>query len=307
MSARDGVRSAFLAAAVLLLFATLVLLIGSLDRLSFDPGKRIARVEQTDEEAVEAQTSTVQLTKKERIYAYVLGGLTLLSIVCVFIFRKLRRQLIQYLFTLFSFVLPMLLGFLLVSRFLKNWLNRPADGAALAGRPEIPDAIVANPPTWSIALAAAGLAVLLLGMIAVLVVRSIAMQDRIRHARLEDAAMDLEAEQRAFAKQAGDTARRIRSGESLHGEVIRCYREMDRFLSKRRRLRPTYLTPREFQSALEGLGIRSAHIAQLTRLFELVRYGKRDDESLAEEALACLDQLRTTYGGEEIDEQPQAV
>ncbi len=306
MSARDGVRSALLAVAVLLLFAALVLLIGSLDRLSFDPGKRIARAEQAEEESVDAASSTVQLTQTERIYAYILGGLTLLSIACVFIFRKLRRQLIQYLFTLFSFVLPMLLFFLLVSRFLSNWLQRPADGSAVATAPEIPEAIVANPPTWSIALAAGGLAVFLLGTIAVLTLRSLAVRNKIRHARLEDATMDREEEQRAFAQQAGDTAQRIRNGEPLHGEVVRCYREMDRLLSKRRRLRPTYLTPREFQSALETLGIRSEHIAQLTRMFELVRYGRRDDESLANEALACLDQLQSAYGGEEIDEQSQA-
>ena len=89
---------------------------------------------------------------------------------------------------------------------------------------------------------------------------------------------------------------RIRQGRPLQGEVIHCYREMDQLLSKRRRIKPTYLTPREFADSLRELGIQSKHVRQLTELFELVRYGNRDDESMAQQALACLDRLRSVYG-----------
>jgi len=298
MRARVGPRSVWLAAAILLLFGTLVLLVGSLDQLTFHPGKHLARNAEPDEQTLTVEGSTATLTKKEKIYVTILGGLTGVSLICVFIFRKLRRQLIQYLFTLFSLVLPMLLGLFLVSRFLANWLSKPSDGTAVAGTPEIPEAILSNPPSWSVAVAAAALAVVLLGTIALLAWRWTTLRDRIRGVRLE-ASMDLDAEQRAIANQAAVTAQRIRDGEPLHGEVIRCYREMDRLLSKRRRLKPTYLTPREFANALDDLGIRSEHIEQLTHLFELVRYGNRADESLAQQALTCLDRLRFTYGGED--------
>ena len=110
---------------------------------------------------------------------------------------------------------------------------------------------------------------------------------------------EIAAEQQAFAEQAAETAMRIRQGHPLQGEVIRCYREMDLLLSKRRRIKPTYLTPREFANSLREFGIQSEHIQQLTELFELVRYGDRDDESMAQQALACLDRLRSVYGAEE--------
>jgi hypothetical protein len=305
MSVRGGARSALLAVAALLLFGTLALLVGSLDDLAFHGGKRIARTDPEEDDLTVEAASAAPLTRREKIYATILGGLTLVSIGCVFIFRKLRRELFQYLFTLFALILPMLLGLFLVSRLLSEWFHRSSNESAVAGAPEIPGALVAHPPMWSIAVAAGALAVVLLGLIAVLVLRWMAVRDALRKPS-PDAPIDAEEEQRVIAGQAGETARRIRSGGPLRGEVIRCYQEMDRLLSKHRRLRPTYLTPREFEEALQQLGIQSAHIEQLTRLFELVRYGERDDESLAQQALACLDRLHATYGREEPHAPAQA-
>lgn len=305
MSVRSGSRSALLVVAALLLFGTLVLLIASLDDLTLHGGKRLVAVEAEEDDVTIEAASPARLTRKERIYATILGALTFVSIGCVFVFRKLRRELFQYLFTLFAMILPMLLGLFLVSRLLSEWFHRSSSRAGVAEAPEIPGALVAHPPTWSIAVAAGALAVLALGIVAVLALRWIAVRDALRNAR-PDALDNVEADQLAFAEQAGETARRIRRGVPLRGEVIRCYQEMDRLLSRQRRLKPTYLTPREFAEALHQLGIHSAHIEQLTRLFELVRYGERDDDSLAQQALACLDRLRVAYGGEEPHAPAQA-
>jgi hypothetical protein len=296
VQARAGRLS--LAIAVLALFGALILLIGSLDELTFQPGKLFYRAAPSDEYgSVRTQTS-LKLTRSEQIYAYILGGLTMVSIVCVLLFRKLRRLLFQHLFTLFAFVLPLLLGLFFAGKLFAGWFERHSSEAA-ATAPEIPEAVVSHPPTWSMALAAGAVAVLALGVVLFLVARWFTYRELVRETSTSP--QELEAAQEAFAQQAAETANRIRQGRPLQGEVIRCYREMDHLLSRRRQLKPTYLTPREFAEALRRLGIQSVHVEQLTQLFELVRYGEREDAAMAQQALACLDNLREVYGTEEND------
>lgn len=299
MSARSRAENAFLVLAILALFGLLILLIGSLDELSFQPGKLLPRVESSEDSETISQRVIPKLTKKDRIYAAILGGLTLVSLVCVFIFRKLRNEILKYLFTALAFILPLAFAIGLFSRLFSGWLQGRSGELAAPG-PVIPEAIVANPPTWSLALAAGVVALLVVGAFTFFVIRWLAFRKYVEQRKIEQS--DITAEQQAIAVQAANTATRIRQGNSLQGEVIRCYREMDNLLSKRRNIKPTYLTPREFADSLGKLGIQTEHIRQLTELFELVRYGERDDQSMAQQALACLDRLQSVYGAEEEHE-----
>ena len=300
MSAKSRTESAFLVLAILALFGLLILLIGSLDELTFQPGKHLPRSEAVDEDAAITRPTIPKLSPRDRLYASILGGLTLISVVCVFIFRKLRRQLLQYLFMLIAFILPLTLGILFFGQLFSSWFQRHSSGEVSPPVPVIPQSLLANPPTWSLALAAGAISVVVLGLGAFLAIRWFAFREVVEQRNSELA--DLEAEQQAIAEQAAETASRIRRGKPLQGEVIRCYQEMDRLLSKRRNIKPTYLTAREFADSLTTLGIQTEHIQQLTDLFELVRYGDRDDQSMASKALACLDKLQSEYGSKEDGE-----
>jgi hypothetical protein len=300
MSAKSRAERAFLVLAILALFVLLILLIGSLDELTFQPGKHLPRSEVVDEDVAITRPTIPKLSPRDRLYASILGGLTLISVVCVFIFRKLRRQLLQYMFMLIAFILPLTLGIMFFGQLFSNWFQRHSSGEISAPGPVIPQSILANPPTWSLALAASAISVVVLGLGAFLAIRWFAFREIVDQRKKELASV--EAEQQALAVQAADTAARIRRGKPLQGEVIRCYQEMDRLLSRRRNIKPTYLTAREFANSLTELGIQAEHIQQLTELFELVRYGDRDDQSMADKALACLDKLQSEYGLKEDGE-----
>jgi|GEM_PF-1226863 len=300
MTARSRAGGVFLVLAILALFGLLSLLIGSLDELTFQPAKRFPRSDMSDKEAEITQQEIPKLGPIDRLCASVLGALTLVSIICVFIFRKLRRMLLQYLFLLVAFVLPLVLGLTFFGHLFSNWLQRHQSTEVEIPGPMVPESIVANPPSWSLALAAGAISLLVLGFGAFLVMRWFAFRTHVEQRRTELAM--LEVEQQAIADQAAETASRIRQGNPLQGEVIRCYREMDRLLSRRRNIKATYLTAREFADSLSELGIQTEHVRQLTELFELVRYGQRDDRSLAHHALACLDQLQFVYGAAEEHE-----
>ena len=97
-----------------------------------------------------------------------------------------------------------------------------------------------------------------------------------------------------------DAAHRLRAGEDPYTVVLFCYQEMIRILSTEGKIDATYLTPREFELRLRRVGLSGDSIAQLTGIFEIVRYGGRVDASFAARALACLDAIQEAHT---IDEQ----
>jgi hypothetical protein len=82
----------------------------------------------------------------------------------------------------------------------------------------------------------------------------------------------------------------IKSGIELRNVIIRCYIDMSHILDKNLGLqRGQSMTPREFASQLQKIGLPDKPIERLTRLFESVRYGKAQLSSDTEqEALQCL-------------------
>jgi len=94
-------------------------------------------------------------------------------------------------------------------------------------------------------------------------------------------------------------AHRIRAGEDPYTVVLLCYQEMIRILSTKGKIDATYLTPREFELRLRGVGLSADYIAQLTGIFEIVRYAGRVDDSFAARALMCLDAIQEAHTTDE--------
>ena len=93
--------------------------------------------------------------------------------------------------------------------------------------------------------------------------------------------------------------RRLRAGEDAHTVVLFCYQEMIHILSTAGKIDATFLTPREFELRLRGLGMSGISIADLTSLFEIVRYAGRVDAGFAARALACLDTIHKVHAVDE--------
>ena len=98
----------------------------------------------------------------------------------------------------------------------------------------------------------------------------------------------------AVGRAAGDAADRIEGTEpeSVENEVYRAWREMTGHLDVER---PETSTPGEFVDAAVAAGLAADDVAELTRLFEEVRYGERDPTDRAERAVACLRRIEARY------------
>ena len=96
-----------------------------------------------------------------------------------------------------------------------------------------------------------------------------------------------------------DAVHRLRAGEDPYTVVMFCYQEMIRILSTKGKIDATYLTPREFELRLRQIGLSGDSIAQLTGIFEIVRYAGRVDDSFAARALGCLDAIQEDHTTDE--------
>lgn len=96
-----------------------------------------------------------------------------------------------------------------------------------------------------------------------------------------------------LSAQASKVLDDIQAGEDLKDTVLRCYAEMSRILRQNRGIsRDKGMTPRQFEDELKRYGLPGDEVRQLTRLFEMARYG---DIVLGEQeqrkALACLEAI----------------
>jgi hypothetical protein len=90
----------------------------------------------------------------------------------------------------------------------------------------------------------------------------------------------------------GAALEELRRGRDAVGTVERCYRDMMKSYAEASGIDPTALTPREFARSLAATDLGGAALDELTSLFELVRYGRRSDDSFSPRALRCMVQLR---------------
>jgi hypothetical protein len=143
-----------------------------------------------------------------------------------------------------------------------------------------------RPPSLLVTLAALGAA---LGVAALVAVFLALILPRLRRRASAGLLSDL-------AERAGVAARRIRGGEDPREVVLACYSEMSTLLAKAHRVPGVaFLTAREFAALLREAGMGEGHVDRLTAIFEDVRYGWRAGERLAEEAVSCLEAIRTGH------------
>jgi heme exporter protein D len=87
-------------------------------------------------------------------------------------------------------------------------------------------------------------------------------------------------------RQAAEAVAAIESGADSTNAIIHCYIEMTRLIRRERGMeRERSLTAREFEAALEELGLPASPLSSLRTLFEDIRYGGRKF-SPSEERLA---------------------
>lgn len=145
-----------------------------------------------------------------------------------------------------------------------------------------------DPPTALLAV----LGALLLGAVAV-ILRATGDQ----RAGLEDATAEEEppsSDVTAVAAAAGRAADRIEADTDIENAVYRAWREMTVDLPV---ANPETSTPAEFADAAVEAGMDPDDVAELTELFEAVRYGDRPvTEARADRATAALRRIERTYG-----------
>lgn len=97
-----------------------------------------------------------------------------------------------------------------------------------------------------------------------------------------------------ISRTANETIEELKMGIEFREVITKCYFEMNQILQNQRGIkRKTGMTPREFEHRLIDLGFSEKPVTQLTRLFEMVRYGTLEpDEGQQNEALVCLSEIK---------------
>ena len=159
----------------------------------------------------------------------------------------------------------------------------------MAGRPAMPTAEGSTePPSWSFPAVAIGISVCMALLVAVAWAK-LAPRWRRRAEEGDRSALDELIE--TVASAADD----IQLGGDPRSAVLRCYREMIRILCRKKAIDHVHMTARELAAALHRAGFTTRHVGQLTEIFELVRYGNRGGQPLAERAIGCLEAIRKAY------------
>jgi hypothetical protein len=83
------------------------------------------------------------------------------------------------------------------------------------------------------------------------------------------------------------------TGVDLKDVIVNCYRQMSLAMMQEQGIeREDFMTTREFETVLESAGIPHEPIHQLTRLFEAVRYGHWQPDAAEErQAIQCLEAI----------------
>jgi len=136
----------------------------------------------------------------------------------------------------------------------------------------------------------------LVGLVAVFGAEYIPWQreDDTKRAEVAEEASDDES----IGEAAGRAADRIESAEdSAENEVYRAWREMAESVDVGN---PRTSTPAEFAAAAVDAGLDRGRVAELTELFEAVRYGDRPvTEEREQRAVAALREIEREHGGDE--------
>lgn len=280
----------FLAGAII----ALVLLAGGLSSLQFGPGDALpigaflALILPSG--AQSTSSTTTDLTRILLIGIFwVLLPIVVIGLV---VSPDLRRYLIRRLpaYALLAIVMYLLLRVFRDLPFADR--NRTTATGDMNAPPALPDAsalpampsYINNPPPWFVLI----VTLVLVAAIGLIVWRVWQHGGRPRVLPPLDRLTD-------EAQSALDD---LRAGADVRDTVLHCYSEMISILRDSRGIkRGTAMTAREFEQQLRVIGISDEHIAQLTRLFERVRYGgAASNDRDARAAESCLVALVQAYG-----------
>jgi hypothetical protein len=268
----------------------LLLLAASLSQVEFGPGKRFSLGR--GEAPAGGPVLNFKLDLLWRIIGWAFFALVPFSIIAAFIWpENLKYALIRAVslvlfFILLVFTIRALRDFieqLLAALQLGHQAVTPSEAAGGKAFPLSPT----RAPGWAVFP-------FLLGGLAFLVLLGWWLRRLWLRGRAGDSLGEI-------STLAGAAAEELETGGNLKNVVLRCYRKMSRILTEQQQV-PFHraMTAREFEEKLRRAGVRDEHIAQLSRLFEEVRYGGRESGSDEEErALRCLRVIERAYGPEE--------
>ena len=291
---KASARTKALAAVVALvaLLAMLILLSGTLDQLTFRPGQPLPRKQADDDSEVVPPPPETESTAEA--IGRVVGIVTLSSVIgaglLAIVSPDFRRAALMYITSACTFGAFLLVGMRFLGRLLGGASSE--ESTAQFDPLVVPDATGVQAPSWVLALLVA-----VLGLASIAAIGYAATRVRRWWLGRRPQAEPLQQ----LVNQVAQAADSIRTGGDLRSAVIRCYQDMQEILSRWRGFRPTYMTPREFAASLREAGMSDDHIDRLTSLFELVRYGNRDDAGYSEEALACLEAIQAAHSLREDD------
>lgn len=286
-------RSLSLLAFAVALIGLLLILGPNLHRIELGPGKpNLAPPE-------EVQTMTPDLGPNPTgasLFAILLRILFTAAVACLAfivvgaIFKKeLRAYLILFVILVLLFVGAYYLLRPIVEPFEPD---PPAQSPALGlmeDRPLPPvEEEAPPPPGWSFTAVAIAISI---GIAVLFAVAWAKLAPRWRRRERDDNKTELEE----LIETVGAAADEIQLGGDPRSAVLRCYREMIRILCGKQTIDHVHMTARELAAALHRVGFTARHVDQLTEIFELVRYGNRGGQPLAERAIGCLKAIREAY------------
>jgi hypothetical protein len=201
----------------------------------------------------------------------------LISIVHFILSPEARKRVIQRFLRLFFIIFAVyVISTRLGSRL--NMENQAPEGDPQSTFPFTPfEEIASNFPPWASYLLSFVLLAVASGVVWFIWQRS----------RRKVPALDL------LAGEARTALQELHSGADFKNTIIHCYYEMCAVLNKERGIRRSEgMTAREFENELTRLGMPAEPVTQLTRLFEMARYGdgspNPQDENNAWECLSAI-------------------
>jgi hypothetical protein len=266
---------------------TLVLLAANLD------GLELSRQGQAlPEAAAQGQTAPLKPLSSPTLSAvflvFLFVGVVIMPLLFLYVILspESRKDLIRRLLPIIGFF-----ALLVIARGLTNPEEQPTPEATpeLQGESAIPETLGESappvtlepppePPGWVVWLATLALGLVVAGILVggIWVVWQ----------RTQEEAPALEQ----LGQEAQEALEALQGGADLRDTIIRCYLVMSRILKRRKGLwRDAEMTPREFETSLIKAGLPDEQVRDLTRLFELARYGDRAPlDAEARQAVRCL-------------------
>jgi hypothetical protein len=260
---------------------SLMLLTASLSNLQLQPGTPFPG-SRNSEDATQSGPSLPPI----QTYSFpVLQGI--LALISIILVLYVSARLVAFTFVNIKKVLPFVLAIivlLIIVYLLPGVTPNPATNLAgeysevpTPASTDFPVVPLGEPPQLLIQFVIVGI-VSGGGLIAIMM-----MKRRLAPTKIED----------ELLQDAEEAVKALQDGMNFENAIIRCYLQMTHSIQKERGLERNYsMTVQEFEHWLVGIGFPTIPLQQLTSLFEKVRYGKQQINSLDEQiAIQSLNEI----------------